>query len=144
VNVGAGAPRKSVEEVVNEFGLQIAYETRTNFRVNDNGSASAEVDGSNAERFVHGHEEVACSIDSLLVPERAIKSLAEGNADVFDGVVLIDVEVALAGEFEIEAAVPREQLEHVIEESYAGGDLVLARAFDGEREIDLRLRGMAS
>ena len=47
-------------------------------------------------------------------------------------------------ELEIEAAVAREQLEHVIEEANARRDLVLARAVDGERQRDLRLGGVAS
>ena len=58
--------------------------------------------------------------------------------------VLVDVEIALTRELEIEAAVAREQLEHVIEEANAGRDLVFAGALDGERQIDLRLGSVAS
>ena len=59
-------------------------------------SAPAEIDGGDGERFVHRHDEIAGAVDALLVAERAIDSLAERDADVFDGVVLVDVEVALA------------------------------------------------
>ena len=144
VNVGAGAASESFEEVVDKLGLQIAHQTRANFGVDDAGCAPAEVDGGDAERFVHRHEEVAGAIDALLVAERVIEGLAEGNADIFDGVVLVNVEVALAAQLEIEAAVTCEELEHVIEEADASRDLVLAGALDGERQVDLGLGSVAS
>ena len=56
--------------------------------------------------------------------------LAERDADVLDGVVLIDVEIARRLQRQVEAAVPREQLEHVVEEADAGADVVAALAVD--------------
>jgi hypothetical protein len=50
----------------------------------------------------------------------------EGDAGVFDGVVLVDVEVATRDEIEVESAVPRDLLEHVVEEANAGVDARLA------------------
>ena len=64
----------------------------------------------------------------LRSPEGLREQLPEHDANVFDGVVLIDVQVAIGAQGEVESAVPGEQLEHVIEEADAGGDLVLAAA----------------
>ncbi len=47
----------------------------------------------------------------------------------------------MASTCEIEAAVAREQLEHVIEEPDAGAHLVGALAFERDRQRDLRLGG---
>ena len=66
--------------------------------------------------------------------------LAESDADVLDGVVLIDVEIAVRVDAQIERAVAREQLEHVIEESDAGRDVVPASAVEFDPHPDLRLR----
>ncbi len=60
------------------------------------GGAAGEVDGGDGEGLVHGHDEVAGAEDAALVAEGLRDGLAEGDAGVFDGVVLVDVEVALA------------------------------------------------
>ena len=57
------------------------------------------------------------------VAERLRHGFAERDADVLDRVVLIDVEIARRpSQLQIEPAVTREQLEHVIEEADAGAD----------------------
>ena len=61
--------------------------------------------------------------------------LAEHDADVLDGVVLVDVEIAGRLQRQIEAAVAREQLQHVIEETDAGADVVAAAAVDRQRPL---------
>ena len=81
---------------------------------------------------------VARAQDAALVAECFLKSFAKSDADVFDGVVLIYVEIANALQFEIEAAVLGEAFEHVIEEPNAGRDGVCASAIDVEAEVDLR------
>jgi hypothetical protein len=57
--------------------------------------------------------------------------------------MLVDIEVAITFEFEIKGAMAREKLQHVIEETDAGGYLVAALAFDGEMDEDARLGGVA-
>ncbi len=66
------------------------------FGVDDVGGAAAEIDGGEAEGLVHGHEEVAGAQNAALVAEGFVEGFAERDADVFDGVVLVDVEVAFA------------------------------------------------
>ena len=59
--------------------------------------------------------------------------------DVLDGVVQVDVEIALRVDREVEARVLAELLEHVVEERDAGRDRRRARAVDDERDVDRRL-----
>ena len=143
VDVGFGAAGEAIEEVGEEFGLEVAYEANLYLVVDDVGDAAGEVDGGDGEGLVHGHDEVAGAEDALLVAERLVEGLAERDADVFDGVVLVDVEVAGAGEGEVEATVAGEEFQHVVEEADAGGDLVDALAVDSELQRDLRLGGGA-
>jgi hypothetical protein len=56
-------------------------------------------------------------------------------------VVRVDVEVARRRDRQVEAAMPREQLEHVIEEADAGPHLVAAAAVEIDLQPDLRFRG---
>ena len=60
--------------------------------------------------------------------------------EVLDGVVLIDVEVAGGGDRQVERAVTREQLEHVVEEPDAGADVVAAAAVERQLEMNLSSR----
>ena len=126
VDVGACAACEALEEICHQLGLQIADQAGAHLGFDGEGGAATEIDCGDGERFVHGHEEVSGAQNAALVAEGAVEGFAERDADVFDGVVLIDVEIAVAFEFEIECAVAGEQLQHVIEEANAGGDLVLA------------------
>ena len=55
-----------------------------------------------------------------LSPSGLLKRLAQGQADVLDGVVPVDVEVAAGPHREVEPAVLGEEREHVVEEADAG------------------------
>ena len=114
------------------------------FVVHGKRGAAAQVHGRNREGLVHRHEEVAGAKDAALVAKSAIEGLAESDAHIFNRVMLIDVEVAIALEFEIEGAVTREEFEHVIEEANARRDFVLTTAFDREFDSDACFRGVAS
>src|SRR5262245_14789489 len=141
VYVGSRTRREAIEKVVYEFGLQVANLWRLHLQVHDGVRASTQIDGGDGERLVHWHHEVAGAIDALPVAERFQQRVAERDADIFNGVVLIDVEIALRLQREIEAAVPREQLQHVIEEADAGADGVASLAVNGQPPFDPRLRG---
>ena len=65
------------------------------------------------------------------------------DADVFDGVVLVYVEVAFGGDGEIERTVARDEIEHVIEEANAGGDFGFAAAVEREAEANVCFGGDA-
>jgi hypothetical protein len=72
-----------------------------------------------------------------------LHGVAERNADVFDGMVLVNVKVPFGGDGEIEGPVASDQIEHVIEETDAGGDLGLTAAVETEADADIGLGGLA-
>ena len=92
--------------------------------------AAAEIDRRDRQRLVHRHHEVAGAIDAALVADRRRDRLAERDADVLDGVVLIDVEIAGGLHLQVEPAVARDQVEHVIEKADAGVILEAALAVE--------------
>src|SRR6185503_97120 len=116
MHVGACPLRKTFEEVSDEFRLKIAHSVDLQLQIDDGMNSAAEIDCRDGERFIHGHDEVTGPVDSSTIAERARNGLAQGNADVFHGVMLIDVQVALGGEFQVERAMPGKQLEHVVKE----------------------------
>ncbi len=58
--------------------------------------AAGEVDDHARQRFVQRHVGVTVATDALLVADGLGECLAQGDTDVFHGVVVIDVQVALA------------------------------------------------
>ena len=143
VHIGASAAGKAFEEIGDELGLQIADQVLPHSCLHHECRPATKIDGCDGEGLIHGHEEVAGAQDAALVPEGAVEGLAERDANVFDGVVLIDIQIAFAGEVEVERAMASEELQHVIEEADAGCDVVTALAFNGEIDGDAGLGRVA-
>ena len=78
-----------------------------------------------------------------LVAERFAQRLAERERAILDRVVLVDLQVACAGQFEREAAVARDLLEHVVVEADAGRDRDRRRAIEVHPHVDVGFLGLA-
>src|SRR5208283_2004686 len=75
--------------------------------------------------------------------ERLGKRLADGDADVLDRVVIVDVAVACGANGEVDQGMTRELIEHMIEEADAGRDVGRARSVEVDADLDARLLGFA-
>src|ERR1700743_2373243 len=93
--------RESLKEIFSEFGLKIADTLRVDFSGDDAVWTSAEVDRRSGKRFVHRHQEISGAEDAALVANRFGNRFTERDAGVFDGVMLIYVEIALGFDREI-------------------------------------------
>ena len=88
--------------------------------VEDERRPAGEVDGDLGQALVHRDDGPAVAVDAALVAEGLLEGLAEDDADVFDGVVGVDLQIALGLDLQIDQAVAAEQVEHVVEEPDAG------------------------
>ena len=102
---------------------------------------AADVDDGRGERLVHRHRALPEPGDAGPVAERLGERGAEDERDVLDGVVLVDLEVAVGVDGEVEQAVVGERAEEVVEEPDARVDAGVARAVEAERDGDLGLVG---
>src|SRR5687767_4018810 len=143
VNVRAGCGGKPLEEIRDQLTLQIADTLDLELQIDHRMWPPAEIDRRHTKRFVHRHDEVAGAIDALAVAERLQRRFTERNAHVLNGVMLIDVEISIRTQRQVEAAVTRKQLEHVVEEADSGPDVVLPLAIDDQLAANLRLRRLA-
>src|SRR5205085_2169397 len=73
------------------------------------------------------------------LPKSLRKQLAQHDARIFYRVMLVHVQIARGMQRQVEPAMLGEQLQHVIEEADARGDIVHALAFDHQGARDLRL-----
>src|SRR5258706_717222 len=86
---------------------------------------------------------MAIAADAGLVADGLVESLAERNADVLDGVMRVDVQIALGHHVEVEHAVARDLVEHVLEKRDPGSEFCRAGPIEIEPDANLRLFGVA-
>ena len=87
--------------------------------------------------------DVGITGDALHVAERLFQRLPDRDADVFGGVVVIDVQVALGLDREVDARMARQKLEHVVEEADSGRDRRNAGPVEIDRDLNVSLLGAA-
>ena len=104
---------------------------------------SGDVDDGLGERLVQRDEGVAVAADADLVAERFAQCLAEADRGVLDGVVRVDVDVALGTNREVDQRVARERGEHVVVETDTGGDVADAGTVEIQLDDDMRLGGLS-
>ena len=81
--------------------------------------------------------------DPLLVAQRAQHRLAQRDTDVFHCVVPVDVQVALRMDVEVEQAVARDLVQHVVEETDTSVQPRLPGSVEVDAYGDLRLGRVA-
>ena len=78
-----------------------------------------------------------------MIAQRLPECLAQADADVFDRVMLIDVQVADRFNRQVEHGVFRQEREHVIQKTHARGNLGISRAVEIQFQLDLGFRRFA-
>jgi hypothetical protein len=74
-----------------------------------------------------------------LSPSASRSAVAERDAGILDRVVVVDVQVALRLDLEVDHRVPRQLVEHVVEEADPGAAVARAGPVEVERDRDLGL-----
>ena len=95
------------------------------------------------QRLVHRDQRIAIALDAGALAQRLGHRLADGDAGILGGVVEVDMQIALRLHLEIDQAVARELLQHMVEKADAGRDLGTARAVEIDRDADLGFLGLA-
>src|ERR1700735_2912528 len=143
MDIRACAPGKAFEEITHQFRLQIPYSRCTDLGIDYGGNPSPEIDGRQAESFVHGHEEIAGAQDAAAIAQSTVEYFAQSNPNILHGVVLIDIKVACGCQFQIESAMPGKEFKHMVKKADSRGHFILSTTFNGERNPNLGFRGLA-
>ena len=157
IEVHASGVAEALEEMEEHLGGHLADALAVEVGLPYEPGAPAEVEGYGAKAVIHREgvfsREVAgggfpggggvraetITFDAALVSKSLEECFAEGEGSVFNGVVLVHVEVTLHLDIEVDAAVLGNLLEHVVEEAEARGDLALAGAVKVHADGDIRL-----
>jgi hypothetical protein len=143
MNIRASGLRETLEEVLYQLGLKSSHGSSREFGIHYAESTPPKIDRGGSEGFVHGHQEIPGAKNATFVSQRSIHRLTEGNAHVFDGVVLVYLQIAGGLQAEIEGAVACDEIQHVIEKSNARGDFGFASTIEIQPEIDLGFLSIA-
>lgn len=103
--------------------------------VNDVWTAG-EVDDTAREGFVEWDGGLAEAGDTALIPECGFEDFAECDGGVFDGVVDVDVGVAVGLDRDVHERVTGERRQHVVVKRNSGGDVRFARSIEFDGDFD--------
>jgi hypothetical protein len=130
MHVGARGLLEALEKVFDELRLEAADASRREFRFHYAKGASTEIDGRGSQSFVHGHQKITGAENAAPVSESSVDGFPESDADIFDGVMLIDVKIAGGLKAKVEGAMTRYQVEHVVKKLNASGNFGFAAAIE--------------
>lgn len=128
----AGVLRKRLEEFTNEFGVERTDLRRAESDVPHQEGATGKIDRSLCHGLVHRQINRCVARDATAVAECLGDGLSDGDARVFNCVVIVDVQVALRLDLHVDQRMARKLVEHMVEEADAGGNL----RFSDTVEID--------
>src|SRR5215213_3114467 len=131
--------RERAPELLGELRVERADELGDRVDLVHQEGTTRQVERDLDECLVERHERRGKATHARLVAQCVLQRGAEHDADVLDGVVEVDVEVALRLDAETEAGVLAQLFEHVVEERDAGRRGGAAPTVDVEHEIDGRL-----
>src|SRR5579885_2587296 len=139
----AGVRREGPEPLLHQFRVETAHLVAGENGLEHEKRTPGYVERDAGQRLVHRNMHVGIARDALHVTERLPDRLAERDAHVLGGVMMIDVEVALGLDRDVNARMPRQQVEHMVEEADAGGNARPAGAVEIDGDLDRGLLGVA-
>ena len=138
-----GVLGESLEEFAHQFGVEGADLRRAEINVPDEERPTGDVDGRLGHRLVHGKVDRGIARNALAVAQRLGNRLAERDARILDGMVIVDMQVALHLDVHVDQRVTAELVEHMVEEAHARRNLARAGAVDMDGNRDRGFVGLA-
>jgi len=136
VERGISVINKPLEKFENKINIKLADSRPRVIDVVEQTRATGEIDDGATERFVQRHVRVAVTANTLLVANRFSNRLAKRNANVFYGVMIVDMKITLGVYTNIDQTMTGNLIKHVIKETDSGLEVSLTRAIeiDGNRD----------
>src|SRR5271157_4803668 len=102
MNVGLRGLCEALEKILHQLDLKTPDAFCRDFRFHNAARPSAKIDRGSGKCFVHRHEEIASPQNAALGAKGLLHGCAESDADIFDGVMLIHIEIAASVDVQIE------------------------------------------
>jgi uncharacterized protein len=139
----ASRRRKAVEPVFDQLRIPFAETRHIERDLPNEIGPPRDVERAAGKCFIHWRISRAVPHNAALLAERLQNGFPNGDARVFGGVVLINVQIAHRLDRKINQRMARQLFEHVIKEPDAGRDRILSRAIEIDLDIDRRFVRLA-
>ena len=121
---------ESVEELTEQIDIKPPHTTAGEFHIHRQTGTARKVDHDAGQSFIQRHVSVAVTADTLFVTHRLFECLTKGDADVFDRVVIINVQIANRADLQVDQAMPGDLIQHVIQKRHTGIHIQLPGAIE--------------
>lgn len=138
-----GVVDEALEELLEQVDVEAANGGAGIGHVHLQAGAAGEVDDHARQRFVQRDVGMAVAKDALFVADGLGERLAQSDADVLHGVVVVDVQVALALDVQVDQPVPGDLVKHVLKKRNADIESGLSGAIQVDRGFDLGFQSVA-
>ena len=139
----AAMGRQGLEELAHQFGVKTADLGRGEIQIADQIGACRQIQRAGDLRVIHRKGKMPIAADALFVAQGFAERLAQGNAHIFDGVVIIDVQIAFGGDGHVDQRMLGQLVQHMVKKPHAGGDFGASCAIEGNRDGNRCLRRCA-
>lgn len=138
VQIHQGGIAQTLEEMEKHFGWHAANVFAMELGIPNQPGAASEIEHHLTETVVHRQGE-AVALNAALVTESLTQTFSQSQSGVFDGVVLVYLQIAAYLNIQIELSVAGYLLEHVIEETDAGINMATAMTVEIDAHPDIGL-----
>src|ERR1700722_5971109 len=138
-----GVASEGLEKFAHEVRIETADFLRRKLGPEDEERPARHVERNPRQRLVHRQQAIRVASQASLVAERFRQSLTERDAHILDRMVIVDVAIALGTNFDVDKGMPRQLVEHMIEETNPGCNIGKARPIEVEANLDARLIRLA-
>jgi len=143
VEIHPGIRAKGLEKLLNQFNRKLPDRLSRKLHLEHERRPTRKIDGYLGKALIHRHDRPAIAIDATLIAKRFFEGLADHDSHVFNGVVVIDLQIPLGFNVQIDQAVTRQQVQHVVKESDSGMNRSVPRAVQVQRHPNLGLLRLA-
>src|SRR5262245_37274047 len=99
----SGIRRESLKPLLDKLGVEGADLVAHKLSLEDQERPTGNIDRHPCQGFVHWHMHVSISRDAFHTTERLLDGLAQRDADIFCGMVMIDVQVTFGLDRDVNA-----------------------------------------
>ncbi len=138
-----GMVDEALEKLMEQVDIELADAGAGEIDVIFQTGPAGEIYHHAGQRFIERHVGLAVTAQTLFVAERPGKGLTQGDADVLDAVMVVDMPVAAGNDLQIDETMTGYLVEHVVEKPDAGVELGDARTVKVKTNDDPGFEGVA-
>jgi hypothetical protein len=134
---------EALEKFVKQIDIKIAHATARKIDMHFQTGATGKIDHHTRQRFIERHIGMAVTANTFFIAHRLRKRLPQCDANIFYCVVIIDMHIALRSHIEINQAVARNLVQHMLQKWHWRFKVGFAGAIEIDSNLNLRFQRVA-